>query len=262
MAALLHINRPPAALIPEYQRVNVEGTARLLERAQRARVDRLVFTSSVCVYGGNRGTPLSEHTLPKPDSLYASTKLEAEQLVLGATRADGQPLGTVIRLAAVYGPRLRGNYVRLLKALSRHRFVAIGAGSNHRALVFDRDVGRAIALAAAHPSAAGKVFNLSDGQVHTFAEIVSAMCDALGTPAPRLQIPVACARAAAFGVETVARLLGRPAPIDVRTIDKLVEDVIIDSAQIERELAFQPRVTLRAGWDIVVKALRQQGELN
>jgi uncharacterized protein YbjT (DUF2867 family) len=73
---------------------------------------------------------------------------------LNARGADGQPLGTVLRLGAVYGSRLKGNYERLTHALARHRFIPIGNGLNRRTLVYDKDVGRAAALAVSHPAAA------------------------------------------------------------------------------------------------------------
>jgi nucleoside-diphosphate-sugar epimerase len=41
-----------------------------------------------------------------PDTIYAQTKYDAEQIVLNARDADGQPLGTVLRLGAVYGSRI------------------------------------------------------------------------------------------------------------------------------------------------------------
>ena len=36
----------------------------------------------------------------------------------GNAGADGQPLGTVLRLGAVYGSRIKGNYERLTRALA------------------------------------------------------------------------------------------------------------------------------------------------
>ena len=75
----------------------------------------------------------------QPDTFYAQTKLAAEQIVLNARRAEGQPLGTVLRLGAVYGSRIKGNYRQLLKALAKRRFVPIGQGQNRRTLVYDRD---------------------------------------------------------------------------------------------------------------------------
>jgi len=53
-----------------------------------------------------------------PDTFYAQTKRSAEQIFLNARGADGQPLGTVLRLGAVYGSRIKGNYERLTRALA------------------------------------------------------------------------------------------------------------------------------------------------
>jgi nucleoside-diphosphate-sugar epimerase len=90
--------------------------------------------------------------MPRPSVL-------PNRLVLNARSADGQPLGTVLRLGAVYGSRIKGNYERLTRALARNRFIPIGKGLNRRTLVYDKDVGRAAALAVSHPAAAGRVFN-------------------------------------------------------------------------------------------------------
>ena len=81
--------------------------------------------------------------------------------------ADGQPLGAVLCLGAVYGSRIKGNYERLTHAMARNRFIPIGNGLNRRMLVYDKDVGRAAVLAVSHPAAAGRVFNVTDGEFHT-----------------------------------------------------------------------------------------------
>ena len=115
----------------------------------------------------------------QPDTFYARTKLSAEQIVLNARGADDQPLGTVLRLGAVYGSRIKGNYERLTHALARHRFIPIGSGPNRRTLVYDKDVGRAAALSVTHPAAAGRVFNVTDGEFHTLNEIIESICSFL-----------------------------------------------------------------------------------
>ena len=103
-------------------------------------------------------------------------------------------MGTVLRLGAVYGSRIKGNYRRLLIALARGRFVPIGPGSNRRTLVYDKDVGRAAMLAAVHPDAAGRIFNVTDGQIHTMEAIIETLCEALGRVPPRLTLPVGLIR--------------------------------------------------------------------
>ncbi|MCG6535826.1 MAG: NAD-dependent epimerase/dehydratase family protein [Syntrophales bacterium LBB04] len=125
--------------------------------------------------GGAEGYVLNERSPTHPETFYAQTKLSAEQIVLNARGADGQPLGTVLRLGAVYGSRIKGNYERLTHALARHRFIPIGNGLNRRTLVYDKDVGRAAVLAVSHPAASGQIFNVTDGQFHALNEIIESV---------------------------------------------------------------------------------------
>jgi len=118
MVALLHIVNPPPELREKYERVNIGGTATVVEAAIKAGVKRVVLFSTIAVYGPSDGRVLNEMSPTHPDTFYAQTKRAAEQIVLNARGADGQPLGTVLRLGAVYGPRIKGNYARLTRALA------------------------------------------------------------------------------------------------------------------------------------------------
>jgi len=71
------------------------------------------------VYGPSDGCVLDEVSPTHPDNFYAQTKCAAEQIVLNARGGGGQPLGTVLRLGAVYGSRIKGNYERLTHALAQ-----------------------------------------------------------------------------------------------------------------------------------------------
>jgi nucleoside-diphosphate-sugar epimerase len=261
LAALLHIVNPPPSLQSEYERINVGGTAAVVEAARQAGVGRVVFFSTIAVYGDSGGEILAEDSEPRPDSFYAQTKLAAEGIVLAAKRADGGPLGTVLRLGAVYGERIKGNYRRLLIALARGRFVPIGPGSNRRTLVYDRDVGRAAALAAVHPEAAGRIFNVTNGRIHTMDEISEAICDALGRKPPRLKLPVGPVRSLAGIMEDGARLFGFSPPVVRATVDKYTEDVAVDGRRFCMQVGFVPRYDLASGWQETVAAMRRSGEL-
>ena len=261
LAALLHIVNPPQELREKYERINVGGTAIVVEAARQAGVKRLVFFSTIAVYGASGGGILTEDSPTNPDSFYAQTKLDAERIVLAARREDGKPLGTVLRLGAVYGARIKGNYQRLLRALARGRFLPIGSGENRRTLVYDRDVARAALLALEHPEAAGKVFNVSDGEFHTLNNIISTLCQALGRKPPGLSLPLGPVRFAAGIVEDAARLTGFSPPIVRATIDKYTEDIAVDSRRIQRELGFEPLYDLLAGWKETVAEMRRAGDL-
>ena len=175
--------------------------------------------------------------------------------------ADGQPLGAVLCLGAVYGSRIKGNYERLTHALARHRFIPIGSGLNRRTLVYDKDVGRVAALAVSHPAAAGRVFNVTDGGFHTLNEIIESICSALGRKPPWLSLPVGPVRFAAGIVEDLVRLVGRQAQISRATIEKYTEDIAVDSSRIRTELGFKPQYDLQSGWQETVQEMRKMCEL-
>ncbi|MRS03373.1 NAD-dependent epimerase/dehydratase family protein [bacterium] len=258
MAALLHIINPSSALQEKYERINVGGTAAVVKAAIRADVKRVVLFSTIAVYGPTEGRTVTESTRPNPDTFYAQSKLAAERIILDARDANGRHFGTVLRLGAVYGPRIKGNYQRLLESLARGRFIPIGTGANRRTLVYVKDVARAAVLALRHPAAAGKIFNVSDGEFHTLNDIIDVMCQALGRKSPQLSLPVGPIRFAAGVIEDIAKLAGVQSPIMRETIDKYTEDVAVDSRTIQNEIGFKPEYDLLSGWKDAVQEMRRQ----
>ena len=261
LAALLHIINPTSALRGEYERINVGGTATIVGAAIQSGVKRVVFFSTIAVYENSTGQILTEDSQTQPETLYAKTKMEAEKIVLGARRADGQPLGTVLRFGAIYGSRIKGNYQRLLRTLARGRFIPIGDGKNRRTLIYEKDVARAAVLASEHPAAAGRIYNVSDGQFHTLNEIIKTMCETLSRTPPRISLPVAPVRLAAGMFEDATRLIGFRSPIVRATIDKYTEDIAADSSRIQTELGFKPHFDLKTGWQETIGEMRQMGYL-
>jgi nucleoside-diphosphate-sugar epimerase len=257
LAALLH-RFDEAAPGPEYERVNVGGTEKVVRAALVEGVRRLVFFSTIAVYGPSSGELIDENTPPCPETPYGRTKLAAEQIVLAAT-SGGQPIGTVLRAAAAYGARVKGNYRRLAVAIARRRFISLGPCLNRRTLVHDRDLARAAVLAAEHPAAVGAVFNVSDGQIHTLAEIIAAICRALGRRRPRMHVPLAAARVAVDVFERAACVVGYRPPLTRALLEKYTEDIAVDATLIGRILGFAPAVDLEAGWRETIASLRDTG---
>ena len=261
LAAKLHIPDPPPEIHAEYRRVNVEGTRNVVQHAVAAGVRRLVYISTVTVYGPTDGQVVNESAPLRPDTIYSRTKIEGEQVALAAQRADNEPLSVVLRLATVYGSRQKGNFQRLVQALARGRFVPVGGGRNRRTLVYVRDAVEAMLLAAEHQEALGCIFNVTDGCVHTMRDILIAICRALGRPVPRLYVPLPVARAGAASLEYAFALVGRRAPLTRATLDKFAEDAAYSGQRIQIELGFRPAYNLKAGWQETIAELRRKGEL-
>ena len=261
LAALLHIVNPPDALQDHYRNVNIGGTKTVVDAAIKAGVNRVIYFSTIAVYGPTNGRIIDEETAPRPETFYAETKLEAERIILAARNKMDLPIGTSLRLAAVYGSRIKGNYSHLLQALRRGWFIPVGDGLNRRTLIYDKDAAGAAVLVLQNPAAAGRLYNVSDGQYHTVGEIIEAICHALIRRPPRIFIPVTLVRFAVGLLEDSANWMGLKSPLVRASIDKYVEDVAVDSRRIRKELGFQPTFDLTSGWQDTVDEMKRAGLL-
>ena len=181
LAAKLHDTKGTS---PEeaYRNINVEGTRLLLHTAHSSGVKRFIFFSTINVYGICDSHHCFDESAPvKPNDGYSRSKVAAETLVLEAGGTAPVDFDVVIlRLAAVYGKGMKGNYNILIRYLKKGGFLMLGKGDNRRTLVFDEDLAQASVLALEHPDAGGKIYNITDGWTHTFNEIAHAMCEAMG----------------------------------------------------------------------------------
>lgn len=257
LAALLHVVDPPVSLEHEYRRVNVEGTQHLARAARDAGVRRFVHVSTISVYGP--GTH-DETSAVLPEGVYARSKMDSERALVEELRGSSTE-HVILRLAAVYGSNLKGNYLNLVRGLCRGTFVPIGTGSNHRTLIHQHDAGRAAAAAAAHPNAANDVFNVTDGATPSVGAIESSICRALGRRPPRLRVPAALVRGGLTAAALPFRLAGGRAPLGPWLLDKYLEDVRVSGEKLRARLAFAPEVSLDEGWKETVDGLRGRGIL-
>lgn len=244
LAAKLHINNPDPSLKEEYKRVNVSGTKTLLETAQSVSVKRFIYFSSIAVYGKSkpREDLITEDDEVFPDTLYAETKHEGERIVLE------NDCGVVLRLAAVYGKGMKGNYPRLVDALKKHRYVNIGKGTNRRTLVHVKDVSGAALIAAENSVAVGKIYNVTDGSVYSIKEIIETICKVIEISPPKFHLPERPVRMTAGIIEDAFALIKKRAPVNRAMIGKLLEDIAVSGNKIKTELGFQPQYDLLNGW--------------
>ncbi|MCC6612259.1 MAG: NAD-dependent epimerase/dehydratase family protein [Anaerolineae bacterium] len=249
LAALLHIDNPPPSLRAEYTRVNVDGTRSLAQAAQRARVKRLIYFSTVKVYGAHNREPVTETHPTNPENWYATTKLEGEQAALDSIEA------TVLRLSPVYGPRLRGSWQRLVGAIQKGWFLPIGDLTNRRSLTYVDDVANAAVLCLERDEAAGRIYNLVGHEALTMRMILDGIYAACERQRPAISIPATLARLGARGLQAGFSLVGRRSPLTLEQIALLTESETYSGAQL-RALGFEPQVALDEGWRRVIAAAR------
>jgi nucleoside-diphosphate-sugar epimerase len=120
LAARTHVLRETARdAFANYRRINVEGTLSLAQAAIRARVHRIVFLSSIKVNGEQtHSIPFDEDMTPQPEDAYGISKWEAEQALRAIARDRGIETA-IVRSPLVYGPGVKGNYLRLMHWIAR-----------------------------------------------------------------------------------------------------------------------------------------------
>jgi nucleoside-diphosphate-sugar epimerase len=160
----------------EIHETNVEGTRRLLEAAHASGVSRLVYTSSVAVYGDHLARGITEQTPANPSSPYGVSKVQAERLV---QEAVGRGLRCmIVRPCIVYGA---GDRYFIPQTVSTMRLPVIPLPDGGRHVV---DLVHADDVAAAHllvmeTGQPGEAYNVTDGGCYQLRELISWMSDAL-----------------------------------------------------------------------------------
>ena len=254
LAAMLH-DTGKKAHFRTYQEINVDATRYLVMAARHCGVKRFVYFSTINVYGpSGEDECFDEASLPRPRDAYALSKQEAEKRVLetGAS-ASGDFSVTVLRPAAVYGRYMKGNYNLLISYLKKGGCLLLGKGTNKRTLVFDTDLARAACLVLDNPEARDKIYNVTDGRVHTLNDIVNAICTALGKRAPGIKLPAAIA-SPFIRLDHRGRVPQKLMRFTAAAAKQL-ESIAVSSNRIQEELGFTPHIQLNDGWHKIISSI-------
>ena len=154
-----------------YDRVNRVATEGLAGAAAAARIQRLVFVSSIRAQTGPASPGvLTEADPPRPTDAYGRSKLAAE----AALRAANVPY-TILRPALIYGPGVKGNLASLMRLAHSPWPLPFGALSGRRSLLARENLIAAIHFVLGAETTAGETYVVADPTTLTLAEIVTAM---------------------------------------------------------------------------------------
>jgi nucleoside-diphosphate-sugar epimerase len=167
-------------------RVNIDGTAGVVDAIVAAGVKRLVYLSTSEVHGPeahdvHEESPCAIGPSSDPRWVYATSKLAGEHLVLRGGDAHGFA-ATVLRPFNVYGPRQTGEgAIRnfCLAATGGEPLVVYGDGSAVRAWCYVDDFVDATLLALDNEKATGQVFNIGNPAAAVDTSELAAMVAAL-----------------------------------------------------------------------------------
>ena len=218
--------------LSRYHETNVHGASEVCTAARNAGVQKIVFTSSVAVYGFH-GHPVDESGPFAPFNEYGKTKLEAEGIYRAWAAEDPARTLVIVRPSVVFGEGNRGNVYNLLHQIASGRFLMVGAGNNAKSMVY---VGN-IAAFLRHTLSLGPgmhIFNYVDGPDMNTNSLVEHIRRCLNKPGNMVRIPETVALAGGHLFDGLARITGRSFAISAIRVRKFCE-----STQFRADRAFE-----------------------
>ena len=196
LAGRAHVLNGYAGDATPYVVANVHVTRRLVDAAARAGVRRVVFASTIKVYGETtpRGRPFRAGDPAHPRDDYARSKAEAEKVLWQICHAAGIE-GVVLRLPLTYGPGVKGNFLALMDAVAARRRLPFAGVANRRSLLYVGNAVAAIEAAMSAPWLPNETLPIADAKSVSTPELIRRIARALDVPArlypaPRLLLRV------------------------------------------------------------------------
>jgi len=239
-----------------FRRVDVEGTQTVVAAAKKAGVARLVYVSSVAVYGF-RYPPMATEEAPLAEGghAYGRGKIAAERAVMAAH--DPDRLGVaVLRAGNVYGPEAIPFVMRPIQEMRRGWFPIV-SGDGIMSHLYVDNLADAVFLALER-DATGEAFNITDGQATSCREYYARLAR-MTVPVRLIEVPRWLARPAAWVLRTVAACLRTRTAVTGPTVDFLAGRPPYSIDKARHELGYEPRVLLEEGMRRTEQWFRSHG---
>ena len=263
-----------------YYEVNVGGAENMVYALKENNVKRLIFTSTVAVYGlnpnvakveglqsqgakgeepcclcnvrVNSGAP-DEDSLIRPFNDYGKSKYKAETIF--SKWADSDPANCLItvRPTVIFGEKNRGNVYNLLNQIASNRFVMVGNGKNRKSMGYVLNCSKFLTFLL--KTAPGKyVYNYADKPDLTVDELVSITRNVLGKKNDQsFRLPYMIGLLGGYGFDLLFKVTGKTYPISSIRIKKFSADTVINTDKLQKT-GFIPSYTLAEGLTRMIKS--------
>ncbi|EMO40216.1 3-beta hydroxysteroid dehydrogenase/isomerase family protein [Leptospira noguchii serovar Autumnalis str. ZUN142] len=233
----------------DFWKVNVEGTAQLLEASRKAGVRRFIFigTEAALFYGQPMIDIDESYPYPKNSPFpYSKTKAEAEKLVLKANSSEMQTLS--IRPRLIWGPGDKTVLPILLKMIAEGKFSWIDGGKALTSTTHIYNLVYAIELALSKGQG-GKAYFITDDEIFNFRNFLESLLTTQKVTAPNRSIPGWLARFLARVVEAVWKLfwIKNEPPLTRFSASIMSRDCTIKIDNAKKDLGYSPLLTVRQG---------------
>lgn len=220
-----------------YIEVNVNATKAIAEAAQKARVKRFIYISSIAVNGESteKGKPYTESSLPSPVSDYAKSKYMAEEIIKDTFEKSNTDY-VILRPPLIYGPNCPGNFKKLYEITSKTWILPFRGMKNKKSFIYINNITDAIFHVLCLSDAANEIFIVSDKEAYAMNEIIEIMMqEKYGKMANNFYIPSVI-------FEVLFKIFGF-----YYVWNKFSSELVVDSQKITSKLKWKPPFTALDG---------------
>ena len=228
-----------------YYDTNVGGMKVTLQAMEKKGIKRIVFFSSVAVYGLNKVNP-NEESPKDPFNHYGKSKWEAEQVLQQWYKTHPDWNIDIIRPTVIFGERNRGNVYNLLKQISSGKFLMVGKGDNVKSMCYVGNVVAFVKYMLDNVTAGYNVFNYIDKPDVNMNDLVSHVEKVLGKHIPSIHFPYWMGMMGGYCFDLLAKITGKKLTISSVRVKKFCAVTQFDSTKAMSS-GFVPPFTIKEG---------------
>ena len=231
----------PAKQRPAMREANVVGTERVMEAALAAKVPRIVYVSTVGVFG-NTHEKVVDETYEHPEgsftSYYEETKLEAHKIVKRMIAERDLP-AIIVQPGGVYGPGDTSQVADLLSEFFAGKLPLLPFPDLGICMSHVEDIAGGVLLAL-DKGKLGEIYVIS-GPATTMRGAIEAVAEVSGRKAPKRDLPTPLMKALIPIGPLVGKMMGQPP--NLRELISSADGVTFWASyeKAERELGYSPR---------------------
>ncbi len=238
-------HRDDVTPITKYYDVNVTGMQNTLAAMEANGVKRIIFTSSVAVYGLNKKNPDEDH--PKdPFNHYGRSKWQAEEVLQEWYKTHSDWNVNILRPTVIFGERNRGNVYNLLKQISGGKFAMVGKGENKKSMAYVGNIVAFIKFLIENKQVGYNVYNYIDKPDFTMNELVAHVSKVLNKHIPATHFPYWLGMTGGYCFDVLAWMLKKKLTVSSVRVKKFCATTQFDASKVATS-GFRAPYTLGEG---------------
>lgn len=238
-------HRDDVTPITKYYDVNVAGMQNTLAAMKANHIKRIIFTSSVAVYGLNKENPNEEY--PKdPFNHYGKSKWMAEMELEKWYKEHPDWNINILRPTVIFGERNRGNVYNLLKQISTGKFAMVGKGENRKSMAYVGNIVAFIKFLIDQKTIGYNVYNYIDKPDFTMNELVDHVSKVLKKHIPATHFPYWLGMAGGYCFDVLAWMIRKKMTVSSVRVKKFCATTQFDASKVNSS-GFKAPYTLGEG---------------